>query len=133
MFVPALALGYDETESFSVLEVLGLLISIAAWCFEHKADVEKKAFIVEMKKNNTPNEVCKEGMWSLCRHPNYFGEWMVWNGLAIASIPSIWRLSETEPAILWKTMAFSILWLSYVMYDFLVNQTGATPAEYYSV
>ena len=31
------------------------------------------------------------------RHPNYFGEWMVWNSLIITSIPSImalWQSSE---------------------------------------
>ncbi|WP_339340093.1 DUF1295 domain-containing protein [uncultured Oceanicoccus sp.] len=26
-------------------------------------------------------------LWRYNRHPNYFAEWMVWNGLVIATIP----------------------------------------------
>ena len=27
-------------------------------------------------------------VWRYCKHPNYFAEWMVWNGLVIAALPS---------------------------------------------
>jgi len=87
----------------------------------------------EMKDKQIKNAVCKEGLWSICRHPNYFGEWMVWNGLIMASIPSVWLISETQPPLIWMTMAAGLPYLSYGMYDFLVYQTGAVPAEYFSV
>lgn len=32
-------------------------------------------------------------LWTLCRHPNYFGEWCCWLGLVIASIPSLLHVS----------------------------------------
>jgi steroid 5-alpha reductase family enzyme len=32
-------------------------------------------------------------LWTLCRHPNYFGEWCCWLGLVIASFPSLLQVS----------------------------------------
>ena len=33
-------------------------------------------------------------LWTLCRHPNYFGEWCCWVGLVIASFPSLLQVSS---------------------------------------
>jgi hypothetical protein len=57
---------------------------------------------------------------------------MVWNGLILASLPAILHLSSTQPALVSVTMAGCLPYLSYIMYDFLVYQTGAYPAEYFS-
>ena len=73
------------------------------------------------------------GLWSVVRHPNYFGEWNVWNGLIIASIPAMMELSRSETWFVSVVLGTSLLGLSYGMYDFLVYQTGAIPAEFYSV
>ena len=57
---------------------------------------------------------------------------MVWNGLLIASIPSLLALSAT--LALWQTFAFAValIYLSYVMYVVLTHYSGAVPSEYYS-
>ena len=89
------------------------------------------------KKKDLKNQVCNIGLWSVVRHPNYFGEWNVWNGLIIASIPAMCPhfigLKADEKPFVYNYLALYCFSISYVMYDFLVYQTGAIPAEYFSV
>ena len=33
------------------------------------------------------------GLWSLCRHPNYFGEIVLWTGVAIFAAPALQGLT----------------------------------------
>lgn len=87
-----------------------------------------------MAKEGKKNQTCKIGLWSIVRHPNYFGEWNVWNGLIIASIPALQAMYQDPKQELWIAVVLAIFTygFSYMMYDFLVNQTGAIPAEYFS-
>ena len=71
-------------------------------------------------------------MWKYSRHPNYFAEWMVWNGVIIASIPSWIMLYEKESPIVWVLLGLGLLFMSRLMYTTLVYHTGAVPSEYYS-
>ena len=64
---------------------------------ESIADLQKLAFLRDMKKKGESNRVCNVGLWRYRRHPNYFAEWMVWTALVVASIPSWLALSSVEP------------------------------------
>jgi steroid 5-alpha reductase family enzyme len=67
------------------------------------------------------------------RHPNYFAEWMVWNALVIAAIPSWLARSAQDGWVVWILLGLGLLFVSRIMYYTLVHYTGAKPAEYYSV
>ena len=86
-----------------------------------------------MKVLGEKNKVCNVGLWKYTRHPNYFAEWMVWNGLIIASIPSWILLYNTESMMLWVLLGLGLLFTSRMMYTTLVYHTGAIPSEYYSL
>jgi steroid 5-alpha reductase family enzyme len=47
-------------------------------------------------KRGKKNSVCNVGLWRYSRHPNYFSEWMAWNGPIIAAVPSLITLYEIE-------------------------------------
>jgi steroid 5-alpha reductase family enzyme len=58
---------------------------------------------------------------------------MVWNGLVIAAIPSLVEAYGRVPLVAWLVFAAGLVIASAAMYDTLVNQTGAVPAEHFSV
>ena len=53
------------------------------------SDIQLHRFINERKEG----EIMKTGLWAYSRHPNYFGEWLFWAGLAlfgVAAAPEAW-------------------------------------------
>jgi len=75
--------------SNGVLEVkpifyMGLLVFIIGFLIEVIADNQKTAF--RAVPENT-NSFITTGLWSVSRHPNYFGEVTLWLGIAMMSLP----------------------------------------------
>ena len=131
--LPAFVIATNPDTSFSIFELLGVIVWLSAFVMESVADMQKLAFLKQMKKLGQKNKVCNVGLWKYSRHPNYFAEWMVWNGLVIASIPSWLALYQQESIVIWLLLGVGILLASKMMYTTLVYYTGAVPAEYYSV
>ena len=67
-----------------VFVFVGLLIWLFGFTFEVVADSQKSAF-----KKDPANEgrFINTGLWSWSRHPNYFGEIILWFGVAVISLP----------------------------------------------
>ncbi|MDX2219086.1 MAG: DUF1295 domain-containing protein [Burkholderiales bacterium] len=130
---PAFLIASNKSDTLHALEVIGLLIWIGAFVMESVADMQKLAFLREMKRQNLKNQVCNVGLWRYSRHPNYFAEWMVWNALVIAAIPSWLARSAQDGWVVWILLGIGLLFVSRIMYYTLVHYTGARPAEYYSV
>jgi len=91
VFITALPIFYLNTNkistnvshaNFNILNVFGLLLWLFGFLFETIADVQK--LLWRMKEANHHSFICY-GLWSLSRHPNYFGEICIWIGFYIAS------------------------------------------------
>ncbi len=63
---------------------IGALLWIVGFTIEVVADRQKSAF-----RNDPANadKFITTGLWSISRHPNYFGEILLWIGIAVVSLP----------------------------------------------
>ena len=130
--IPIFLISVSPSTQLSPLEIIGFTIFILSIVLETVADYQKLKFLKEMKLQKKQNMVCDVGLWKYTRHPNYFAEWMVWNGLIIASIPSFILLFDSEALWLWIMIGIALLYTSRIMYITLLYLTGAVPSEYYS-
>jgi len=66
------------------LAILGLVIWVAGFGIEIVADTQKSRFKADPANKG---RFISTGLWSKSRHPNYFGEILLWTGVAIIAIP----------------------------------------------
>ena len=128
--IPAILISNNSSQSFSIIEITGFLVWAIFFFLEHISDLQKQKFLINAKKNNLKNQVCNVGLWKYTRHPNYFSEWMIWNGLIIASFSS---LLVNNSMLIFLSTTTSLLYITILMYQTLVFLTGAIPSEYYSL
>jgi steroid 5-alpha reductase family enzyme len=131
--MPAFIIATNSNSTIAILEIIGVVVWFGAFVMESIADMQKISFLKKMKALGEKNKVCNVGLWKYTRHPNYFAEWMVWNGLIIASIPSWILLYNAESVTIWILLGLGLLFTSRMMYTTLVYHTGAIPSEYYSL
>jgi steroid 5-alpha reductase family enzyme len=77
---PFLLIASNRGE-FSWFEIAGGSVWFLGFFCQALSDETLKEF----KKHS--NLVCKEGFWRFSRHPNYFFEWVMWIGAALAAYP----------------------------------------------
>ena len=128
--IPAILISNNSSQFFSIFEIIGILVWVIFFFLEHISELQKQKFLISAKKNKLKNQVCNVGLWKYTRHPNYFSEWMIWNGLIIASFSSL-LLNNSMIVFLGTTI--SLLYITILMYQTLVFLTGAIPSEYYSL
>lgn len=64
--------------------IAGIVVWIAGMVFEVVADLQKQAFRADPANKG---EFIRTGLWSRSRHPNYFGEILVWVGVFLVAAP----------------------------------------------
>jgi steroid 5-alpha reductase family enzyme len=90
----------------SILQWLGILVWVVGFAFESIGDWQLGNFV---RNRKSKNEVMQTGLWKYSRHPNYFGEILLWWGL--------WLLVLELPKGFWAiispiTITFFIVFVS---------------------
>ena len=65
---------------------IGLMIFISGFIIEVLADHQKTVF---RKNIDNKDKFISSGLWAYSRHPNYFGEILLWLGIAVMSFSSL--------------------------------------------
>ncbi len=63
---------------------VGFLVWLSGFIIEVVADNQKKKFKEDLNNND---KFISHGLWSWSRHPNYFGEILLWIGITIIALP----------------------------------------------
>ena len=96
--LPIIGIMFSRDQTFSNINIIGVLLWLTGWLFETFADYQLLKF-----KRNPANKgkVMDSGLWRYSRHPNYFGETCVWWGVFLISLGSgYWYLSLLSPILL---------------------------------
>lgn len=110
--LPFLIISMNPRPGLSGIEVLGILLWLAAFIGETAADLQLEAFKAD---SASKGKTCRLGLWNYSRHPNYFFEFMIWCAFFIFALGSPYGIVTVIcPALI---------------FHFLFNVTGIPKAE----
>ncbi|MFD8768941.1 DUF1295 domain-containing protein, partial [Microbacterium oxydans] len=66
------------------LTVVGIVVWALGMVIEIVADAQKSAFRADPRNRD---DFIRTGLWSRSRHPNYFGEIVIWVGVFVTAAP----------------------------------------------
>jgi steroid 5-alpha reductase family enzyme len=78
------AITTNTRKELDVFAIVGFLVWIFGFAIEVAADSQKSRFSANP---DNKGKFIQTGLWSRSRHPNYFGEIMLWGGIAIIALP----------------------------------------------
>jgi steroid 5-alpha reductase family enzyme len=82
---PALAaMTGGNRASLGLMGVLGCAVWLAGFLIEAVADAQKRRF---RSVPGNEHRFIESGLWAFSRHPNYFGEIVLWCGIALIALP----------------------------------------------
>ena len=80
--LPVMFANADASPSIGPLAVIGIMVWLTGFAFESIGDYQLARF----KKNpDNAGKVMDQGLWSLTRHPNYFGDALLWWGIGVVA------------------------------------------------
>jgi len=84
MSAALVAITSSEREPLEFFAFAGLLVWLSGFSLEVIADAQKRQF-----RNDPANagKFINTGLWAWSRHPNYFGEILLWTGVTLIAVP----------------------------------------------
>lgn len=83
---PVLHINHGDSVDFGIIDILGILIFLIGFTFEVVGDYQMTVF---KKDPANSGKIITIGLWKYTRHPNYFGEALLWWGIWLMAVPVI--------------------------------------------
>ncbi|MBU3004491.1 DUF1295 domain-containing protein [Paraglaciecola arctica] len=82
------AITSSHKTDFGWIGGVGLILWLMGFLIEAVADNQKRKF---KQQQDTKTQFIQSGLWARSRHPNYFGEILLWIGVAIIAYPALYQ------------------------------------------
>lgn len=87
----------------SPVQLAGLTLFGAAQAMEALADRQLEQHRADPSMRG---RTCRRGLWAWSRHPNYFGEWLSWCGIALFALPAAGAYAAIQPVVMFVLVRF---------------------------
>lgn len=97
---------YDNAATDWIVPVVGFAVSVFGLILESIADKQKSA-----QKKVRPDMVATQGLYKICRCPNYLGEILFWTGVFISGITAYATVGQ------WITAVVAYICIVFIMFN----------------
>ena len=97
---------YTNASTDMLVPMIGFAVSVFGLVLESIADNQKSA-----QKKVRPDMVATQGLYKLCRCPNYFGEILFWTGVFISGLTTYTGAGQ------WITAILAYICIVYIMFN----------------
>jgi steroid 5-alpha reductase family enzyme len=84
--LPIIFVNTSASDEIGFIDIIALLVFTCGFLFESIGDFQLRRFI---KDPSNKGKIITTGLWNYTRHPNYFGEAVIWWGIWLFTIPEI--------------------------------------------
>ncbi|KAM7202527.1 Protein of unknown function (DUF1295) domain containing protein [Rhypophila sp. PSN 637] len=123
--IPASAVA--ATSAVKLTDILGLSLYAGGLLFEVVADRQKSQWAKERKEKVHDEEFLTGGLWSVSRHPNYFGESTLWTGIATTALGVLMSSPVKAAMDLSTPAAAALCFASPAFVTFLLTKVSGVP------
>ncbi|QQS30343.1 MAG: DUF1295 domain-containing protein [Sphingobacteriales bacterium] len=96
--LPVLLAANQPVSGWETYNYIGLFVFVAGFLIESIADFQLAMF---KSRSKNKGKLMKSGLWRYSRHPNYFGEALVWWGVFIMVLPlKYWFIALVSPVLM---------------------------------
>lgn len=105
--LPILILNQSNVSvNLGVFDFIGIPLWIAGFLFEVIADYQK---ITWRKSIGNKNKFINIGLWTISRHPNYFGEILLWIGISLSAYGGLVNTTPRALFVFWSPISVALL------------------------
>lgn len=89
IITPVVWVAQVGSGAWTAFTYAGLVVWIIGWVYQTVADYQLRQFV---RYRKVPGAIMQEGLWKYSRHPNYFGEILMWWGIFLmaTTVPGGW-------------------------------------------